>query len=194
MTLKILLADPDDAWLEEAKKYLVSQMYEVDTVSNGRDAQLSIYNNNYFAIMMNFEIQNHSFYQVLKFIKTSYTNQRIIVIVNSKELVDSDNANEDKLQKLGATEMAVRPFEIPYLKNLLEGHQSLGDLITAVGMKEGISEEEEVAQSDDNFSKIKIDDKKRKKLNKNIKSDLKKKEKELQKVCSGVLVPAWMFG
>ena len=33
-------------------------------------------------------------------------------------------------------------------------------------------------------SKIKIDDKKRKKLNKNIKSDLKKKEKELQKVCS----------
>ena len=158
MALKVLLVDPDDAWLADAKKYLISQMYEVVTVSNGRDAQLSIYNNQYFAIMMNFEIQNHSCYQVLKFIKTSYTNQRIIVIVNSKELVDNDIANEERLQKLGVMEIAIRPFEIPHLKNLLEGHQSLGDLMAAVGKKEGVSEEEEVTQSDENFSKIKIDE------------------------------------
>ena len=158
MALKILLVDPDDAWLAEAKKFLISQMYEVVAVSNGRDAQLSIYNDKFFSIIMNFDIQNHSCTEVLKFIKSSYTNQRVIVIVNNKELIETDVVNEERMQKLGVTEIAVKPFEIPYLKNLLEGHQSLGDLLAGVGKKEGASEEQEVVMSDENFAKIKIDE------------------------------------
>ncbi len=158
MALKILLVDPDDEWLSNAKKFLVAQMYEVSIVSNGRDAQLALYNDKFFAVVMNFAIENHSCTQVLKFIKSNYTNQRVIVIVNEKELVDSGAVTEEKLQRLGVAEMAVKPFEIPYLKELLEGHQSLGDLMAGVTKKEGTSEELEVSLTDENFSKIKIDE------------------------------------
>lgn len=132
-------------------------MYEVNAVSNGRDAQLALYNDKYFAVIMDYEIQNHSCLQVLKFIKTNYTNQRVIVTAR-KELVDNGIVTEEKLQKLGVAELAERPFEIPYLKELLEGHQSLGDLLAGVPRKEGVSEEQEVALTDDSFSKIKIDE------------------------------------
>lgn len=158
MTLKILLVDPDETWLAGAKNFLVGQMYDVNTVINGRDAQLALYNDKYFAVIMNYDIQNHSCTQVLKFIKGNYTNQRVIVIVNNQELVDNGIVTEEKLLKMGVAEMAVKPFEIPYLKELLEGHQSLSDLMANVTKKEGASEEQEVALTDENFSRIKIDE------------------------------------
>ncbi|MDO9181559.1 MAG: HD domain-containing phosphohydrolase [Bacteriovorax sp.] len=158
MALKILIVDPDEAWLANAKKYLVEQMYEVSIVNNGRDAQLALYNDKYFAVILNYDVQNHSCTQVLKFIKTNYTNQRVIVIVNNKELVDNGVVTEEKLQKLGVAEMAVKPFEIPHLKELLEGHQSLGDLMASVTKKDGATDEIEVTVTDENFSRIKIDE------------------------------------
>jgi putative nucleotidyltransferase with HDIG domain len=158
LALKILLVDSDEAWLDNAKKFLISQMYEVTAVYNGRDAQLALYNDKFFAVLINYNIQNHSCSQVLKFIKVNYTNQRVIVIVDDKSLVESGVVSEEKFQKLGVAEIAIKPFEIPYLKELLEGHQSLGDLLAGVARKEGISEETEVLLKDDDFSQIKIDE------------------------------------
>lgn len=158
MALKVLLVDPDENWLLEAKKFLIAEMYEVSTVSNGRDAQLALYNDKFFAVLMNYEVQNHSCSQVLKFIKTNYTNQRVIIIVNKKEMVDSGVVSEEKLLKMGVTEVAVKPFEIPYLKELLEGHQSLSDLLAGATKREGVSEEKEVQMSDENFTDIRIDE------------------------------------
>lgn len=158
MALKILLVDPDESWLAEAKRFLIAQMYEVSVVSNGREAQLSLYNDKFFAVIMNYNVQNHSCIQVLKFIKSSYTNQRVIVILEDKELVDSGVVTEEKLRKLGVAEMAVKPFGINYLKELLEGHQSLGDLMANVPKKSGMSEELEVSMTDDNFCSIKIEE------------------------------------
>lgn len=158
MALKLLLVDSDENWLAQAKQFLVGQMYEVTAVVNGRDAQLALYNDKFFAVLMNYDIQNHSCTQVLKFIKSNYTNQRVIVIVNDQSLVDNGVVTEEKFQKLGVAEIAVKPFEIPYLKDLLEGHQSLGDLLAGVTKKEGTSAETEVQMNDENFSRIKIDE------------------------------------
>lgn len=158
MALKLLLVDSDETWLAQAKQFLVAQMYEVTAVVNGRDAQLALYNDKFFAVLMNYDTQNHSCTQVLKFIKSNYTNQRVVVIVNDKALVDNGVVTEEKFQKLGVAEIAVKPFEIPYLKDLLEGHQSLGDLLAGVTKKEGTSEETEVQMNDENFSRIKIDE------------------------------------
>lgn len=158
MALKLLLVDPDDSWLTQAKAFLIAQMYEVTIVGNGRDAQLALYNDKFFSVLMNYDIQNHSCTQVLKFIKANYTNQRVIVILNDKSLVDNGVVSEEKFQKLGVAEIAIKPFEISYLKDLLEGHQSLGDLMAGVPKKEGTSAETEVAMNDENFSRIKIDE------------------------------------
>lgn len=158
LALKILLVDPDEQWLSAAKAYLTDEMYDVSSVNLGRDAQLALYNDKFFAVIMNYDVRNHSCLQVLKFIKTNYTNQRVIIIVNDQAMVDCGIVTEEKLLKLGAAEMAVKPFEIPYLKELLEGHQSLGDLMASVPKKGGVSAEQEVSMTDENFSSIKIDE------------------------------------
>ena len=157
MALKILIVDPDEAWGAQAKKYFIEQQYEVVSVFNGKEAQLSLYNNTFFAVIMNWATENHSCLQVLKFIKSSSTNQRVIVMVNDKDVFER-HMTEEKLQKLGVAEVAFKPFEMNHLKELLEGHQSLSDLMTSVPKREGISEETEVALTDENFSKIKIEE------------------------------------
>jgi response regulator RpfG family c-di-GMP phosphodiesterase len=158
LALKVLLVDADEAWLAQAKKFLSEQMYEALSVTNGRDAQLALYNDKYFAVILNYDIQNHSCMQVLKFIKTNYTNQRVIIVVNNKELVEKEIVTEEKLIKFGASGMIARPFELTELKDTLEGHQSLSDLMSNIPKKEGTSEEEEVEFSDDKFTSIKIDE------------------------------------
>jgi response regulator RpfG family c-di-GMP phosphodiesterase len=158
LALKILIVDPDEAWCSKAKAYFTECMYEVSTVINGRDAQLALYNDKYFAVIMNYSTENHSCMQVVKFIKTNYTNQRIIIVLNDKAPIDSGIVSAEKLQKLGVTEIAVKPFELSYLKELLEGHQSLSDLMASVPKHEGVSEAKEVSMTDENFSRIKIDE------------------------------------
>lgn len=158
MALKILLVDADESWLGGAKKYLVGEGYDAGCVVNGRDAQLALYNDKYFAVVMNYDIQNHSCMQVLKFIKTNYTNQRVIIVVNNKELVEREIVTEEKMIKLGAAGIIVKPFDLPQLKEVLEGHQSLGDIMSNIPKKEGTSEETEVAMGDDKFTSIKIDE------------------------------------
>jgi putative nucleotidyltransferase with HDIG domain len=152
LALKILLCDPDEEWLASAAKFLTEQLYEVKTVYNGKDAQLALYNDTYFAVVLNIETRNHTGLQVLKFIKTNYTNQNVIMVV-SKE-VDGDR---EKLIKMGARDVIAKPFEVTDLCQTLEGHQSLGDLVSNLPKKEGgNSEEEEVSGEDANFTKIPI--------------------------------------
>jgi putative nucleotidyltransferase with HDIG domain len=158
LALKLLIVDPDETWLAQAKKYFVDAQYDVHTVINGKEAQLTMYNTQYFAVIMNYATENHSCLQVLKFIKTNYTNQRVIVLLNDKARIDSGEVTEEKLKKLGVSELAVRPFEISHIKELLEGHQSLSDLMMSMNKKEGVSDETEVAMGDDSFTSIKIDE------------------------------------
>lgn len=109
MALKLLIVDPDETWLAQAKKYFIEALYDVTTMINGKEAQLALYNDQFFAIIINYSTENHSCMQVLKFIKTNYTNQRVIVVVNDKEKVDRGEVTEEKLKKLGVSELAVKP-------------------------------------------------------------------------------------
>ncbi len=158
LALKILLVDPDEKWLSEAKNYLVSQLYEVVGVSNGRDAQLQLYNDKFFAVFLNYDVTNHSGAQVLKFIKTNHSGLKVILVLKDDKRHESGEITQDNLQKLGAQELIIKPFELSVMKEILEGHQGLGDLLANLPKKEGTSEEVEVAMSDENFTSIKIDE------------------------------------
>ncbi len=155
MALKVLIVDHSDEWIDSAATFLKEQMYEVSSVNNGKDAQLALYNDKYFAVILNYSVKNHSGSQVLKFIKTNHPSQRVVLILDSEELLE--DLTEEKLKKMGAMEIAAKPFELDTLKELLEGHQSLGDLMNTIPKREGASEEEEVDMSDDDFTKVKID-------------------------------------
>jgi response regulator RpfG family c-di-GMP phosphodiesterase len=161
MALKILLADPDLLWLENIKGKLEKEFsYEVDIVSDGKNAQLHLYNNEYFALVLNYEIQNHSGAQVLKFIKSNapQKNMTTIVSLETSKRFDIGNLSEAKLEKLGVNEHIIKPFEAEDIHALLEGHQSIGDLVSNLPKREGASEEEEVSANDEDFTKILIDD------------------------------------
>ena len=99
MSLKILLVDGDDSWLTSAREFLADQMYEITAVTNGRDAQIALYNEKFFAVIMNYSVQNHSCIQVIKFIKTNHVGQRVIIVVNNREIVDRGEVTEEKISK-----------------------------------------------------------------------------------------------
>lgn len=158
MALKILLVDHDPEWLDTATKFLTSQFYEVKGVNNGKDAQLALYNDKYFAVIINWDVKNHAGSQVLKFIRTNYPAQRVVLILDNDSIITSGAYDDEKLKKIGATEILIRPFEMMALRDVLEGHQSLGDLVSNLPKKEGVSPEVEVSMKDDEFTSVKIDE------------------------------------
>lgn len=158
MGLKILLADSDKLWLIKAKDFLAKHQYEVVIANDGKEVQLALYRENFFIIIINYDIQHHPCLQVLKFIKSNFTNQRVVIILNDKDTLLEENSSEEKLQKLDVAEILIRPFDLEYLKNMLEKYKSLRELIADVVKKDGISDEEEVTSDNLNFSSIKIDE------------------------------------
>lgn len=152
------MIDPDESWLLSTKTYLEAQSYDVSIVSNGKDAQLAIYNDSFFAIIMSYETQNHSCLQVLKFLKTSPGNKKVIITVKNKEKFERDGVDEEKFEKLGATQLLHHPFLNEDLKYILDGQQSIDELMSSLKHSDQVLPEEEVAQSDDLFTKIKIDE------------------------------------
>jgi CheY-like chemotaxis protein len=158
MALKILIADPNSEWLAAASESIRStSSYEVETVKSGRDAQVEIYNKKFFAVVLSASLTNHSGLQVLKFIRTNYPSLKVLMTLdNPGDEADEDALNEEKLKKMGANEVLVKPFGFEAILKTLEGHQSLGDLLSNLPKREGLGQEEEVSAADAEFSQIKI--------------------------------------
>lgn len=157
MALKILLVDKDEEWLFSAKEFFEKQLYQVTLVSNGKDAQVALYNDKFFAVVMNVLVERHPGIQVLKFIKTNYPSQNVIMITEIEEGVDEeDQYTVEKLTKMGATEAICKPFEFQDLKGLLEGHQSVSDMVGSVPKRKSLGPEEEIDLGDEKFTSVKI--------------------------------------
>lgn len=158
VALKILLIDPDNDWREVTAVYFKENQYLVDSVSNGRDAQAALYKNKYFAIFLNLETENHSGRQVLSFIKANHSGQNVVVILESNKAMDKAGLTVVQLKKMGATEVMIKPFEDDEMKVILEGHQTLKELVSSLPKRKGVSDEVDVTCDDDNFSKVCIDE------------------------------------
>ena len=157
MALSILLVDPDDEWLFSAKEYFEGINYKATAVNNGKDAQMSLYNDKFFAVVLNVKVKNHSGIQVLKFIKSNYPSQKVVMVTELDEEGDLDDQwTVEKLSKSGASEVIVRPFEYAQLKELLEGHQSVSDMVSTITRRKELGPEEEVDLGDDEFTSVKI--------------------------------------
>jgi putative nucleotidyltransferase with HDIG domain len=158
VALSVLLADANQDWLTKIKPFLENKLYKVETALNGKAAQLAIYNHEFFACVINLNLRNHSALEVLKFIKASHKVVRIVIIVDRPELLTELNLSIDKLIKLGATEVLARPFEVQHVADVLEGQQSLKELVQTITVRNGQGEEVEVNSDDGNFTSIKIDE------------------------------------
>jgi DNA-binding NtrC family response regulator len=87
MSLEVLLIDPDQNWLEKTSAELYQKAgYKVTVASTGVIAQKYISDHKYFAIFINFETQNHSGLQVLKYIFKNAPANKVFLICNDKSL------------------------------------------------------------------------------------------------------------
>jgi len=133
-------------------------MYEVEVVNSGKKAQLSLYNRQFFAVILNLAIKNHTGLEVLKFVRAKHAGQRVVVMLDSLEMLKKDDLDVQKLVKMGATEVMVRPFTMEQLKDVLEGQQTIDDLVKNIPKPTGSTAEMEVSESDANFTKVKIEE------------------------------------
>lgn len=157
MALKLLLVDPNEKWLEEAGKIFKENFYDVETALNGKEAQLSIYSKEYFAVIINYATTSHSAIQVLKFCQKNKKKVKTILIFNEEKELEECGFDEKGLKKIGAMDIICKPFEWDELRNLLEDHQDLTDFLKNLKVKDGVSEEEEVTVVDKEFTRVKID-------------------------------------
>ncbi|MCO4795268.1 MAG: HD domain-containing protein [Bacteriovoracaceae bacterium] len=160
MALRVLLIDPDESWLTSADELFKKHLYAVDTVTNGKDAQIKMMNGKYFAVVMNYAVKNHTANQVLKFMNRMVHDYdpRVVIILEEEDLGDDDDRTDERLKKEGVDEILIKPFELEDLITVLEGHQGISDIVNNLPKRKGQSDEVEVDMSDDNFTKIKIDD------------------------------------
>jgi putative nucleotidyltransferase with HDIG domain len=158
MALKLLIADPNAEWMQTTAKDLEAALYDVSMVHNGRDCQLALYNNKYFAVILNWDLQNHSGSQVLTFIKTNYPGQKLILVLEDNKKVENGTIDLNKLEKRGISDVIIKPFDASGLVEALEGQQSIGDIVTGLEIRKGVSEEVDISETDANFTKIKIED------------------------------------
>ncbi len=157
LAVNLLIADPDEEWLYSAKKYFEECLYQVTMAGSGKEAQLALYNQKFFAIILNVELQNHPGLQVLKFIKTNYPGLKVIMTTEvNPEDREEDQWTREKLKKLGVTEALEKPFEMEDVKGLLEGYQSVRDMLATIKMRKEPGAEEECDLADNKFTKIKI--------------------------------------
>jgi response regulator RpfG family c-di-GMP phosphodiesterase len=157
LPLKVLIADEDKPWAVKLGQYLHEHSYQVDLAHNGKEAQLNLYNNEYFAIIINPSLKNHSGLQVLTYISKNMENQRVIALLENDNLLETKEYSEEALNKKGIHEILVKPIMNQELTTLLESHQSLSDVIAGLKKKQGVSDEEEVRDSDNRFTQVRIE-------------------------------------
>lgn len=155
MGLKILLADSDREWLASTKKSLLDGGYEIEHVENGKEIQLSLYNKEFFALIVNFSIENYPLGQVLKFIKNNVTNNMTIIVVVNDD-VDESEVDVSKLKKIRVTEVVYKKDGFTSIQDALEGNLSLGELVQNLKKRDGVSEEVEVSEDDSKFTSVLI--------------------------------------
>lgn len=158
MAIRVLIIDPTSDWLYAAQEHLKKNFFDVKTANNGKDAQIIISKDKFFAVAINLEVQNYSAPQVLKFIKSNQSVNKIIAYVASEEKLKELSLDQDMIMKLGATEVHTKIPTPNELKNILEGHQGIQDFVGNLQKREGQSEEMEVSTSDDKFTAIGIDE------------------------------------
>lgn len=157
MALKVLLADTDQEWLIKAKEYFAAALYDVEVATNGKDAQLKIYNSEkLFAVMINFDLKNHSGPQVINFINKNYPALKIIISFNTEDRLKHEDTVEALAHlKYGATYHKAQGLD--ELDSFLESHQSAAEMLALKPKTDKQSDEIEIQLDDNQFTSVPID-------------------------------------
>ena len=158
MAHRILLADSDREWLQKARNFLTGKGYKVDPATNGKDAQLYLYRNNYFAVVMGLGLRNHSGMTVLRFIRTHRPHFKVIALWNREtDRIEEGVPILEELNQCGIDHILPKTGHFRQLEEELSGLKTGSGLsLSPPPDSEQSTETEEDVWCDDNqFFKVK---------------------------------------
>ena len=109
MSYKILLAEDEKSLRDIASKFLASNGFEVEAVSDGTEAVLAVNRNIYDVIILDIMMPEKNGIEVCKFIRTKY-DVPVIFLTALNEEKDIVSGYE-----VGADEYVVKPVSMPVL-------------------------------------------------------------------------------
>lgn len=157
-SLKILIADTDSQWLEQAKAYFENLDYEVHTTNNGKKTQLLMYQHKFFLVVLNLELTNHPGLQVLRFIRSNHMGVKVILTMNDGKFQEENDLEKDTLAKQGIVDFLVKPVALNNLNDLIESKQDYSSIFNRESKSTELKAEEEVQGEDGNYTSVRIND------------------------------------
>lgn len=156
MPLSVLIADRDLNWSNNVKEELESELYEVHFAETGKQAQVKLYNQKFYAIILSWEIQAHSAPEVATFIKKNHPG--LMTIAKLKTFDNLDESVEEFQKKYRVSSVITIDTKIREIIELLEDSNFNKGYGQKAPSREGVSSEVEVEGSDDEYLPIKVDE------------------------------------
>lgn len=127
--------------IEAAKKVasgLEGLGFTCDIVSNGKEAQLKLYKQKYRVIILDISIKNHSSIEVLRYIKVNCPQTKIVLISDTKMVLDEIGLSEEELGRLHITSI-VRPYNETSVLNTLNQKLKMSSWVSIFDFRCNIS-------------------------------------------------------
>lgn len=153
----MLIATPSESWGRETSAKLGPNGYQSEVVMNGKDCQVRISKYKYYAVVLDFDISNHSAFEVLKFIKISHPSVKVLLMVKSKDTLDSYSLSPSILRKAGIAEVIIGLPSVEKLKKSLSTLLGL-EVWKSVALSNVSAQESAVKAKDSEFMQINIEE------------------------------------
>lgn len=154
--MNILISDPDSVSTKHLKDFLETHSHQVMTASNGKDCQLKLYKHEFGCLVLDFDIKDHTAFEVLKYIHLNRSSIKIILVVKNPAKLVELGISEDTLKKLGAHSILYKNYSQENLLKLLEldsRHEEWKSIKSSSSQKDEVN----VRATDEEFTSVKID-------------------------------------
>ncbi len=155
MSLSILIVEPEENRTKELTSFFEGKPYAIQTAANGRDAQLLAFKTKFQIAIIDLEVQNHSSFELLRYLKINTPSTKIILTVKSPKRLQEFDITESDLRRFGVSEFFYRPLVLAKLLKCIEADsqfESWKDIKASTDEKTA----EEVRAQDQEFTRIKF--------------------------------------
>ncbi len=158
MAINILISEPDQDWKSKISKYLEGENFVLDFVTNGKAAQTSLYRNKKISVVvLDIFTENHSAFEVLKYIRLNAPSAKVILTVESKKTLEQFDLSKDDLTRLGVSDILFKTYSKEQFIKSIDGELQFE---FTKGKQENSNDTgpQKIAARDDEFTRIKLAD------------------------------------
>lgn len=149
-----LIISNNKEWSNEARDHLIKIGIKCDVAHNGREGQLMAYQFAYEYYFIDLEVKNFSAVEVCKYLRKVRPHGHIFITTENEKVLDEMLVSETSLRKLGIHKI----IHQPKTDSLILHIRALGVIKQNPTSDEDISLDKESELSDNEFTRVKIDE------------------------------------